>query len=87
MASRFEILDKEYIENKIIARSGERTFSYNGQLGQFQQLLKTQVILILNFTRPHAITYTNQYIIELGIQETEFCYLSQVFPSRNKYPS
>ena len=29
------------------------------RLGQFQQLLKTQVILILNFTRPHAITYTN----------------------------
>ena len=27
--------------------------------GQFQQLLKTQVILIVNFTRPHAITYTN----------------------------
>ena len=23
-----------------------------------QQLLKTRVILILNFTRPHAITYT-----------------------------
>ena len=29
------------------------------RLGQFQQLLKTRVILILNFTRPHAITYTN----------------------------
>ena len=28
------------------------------RLGQFQQLLKTRVILILNFTRPHAITYT-----------------------------
>ena len=28
-------------------------------IGQFQQLLKTGVILILNFTRPHAITYTN----------------------------
>ena len=28
------------------------------RLGQFQQLLKTHVILILNFTRPHAITYT-----------------------------
>ena len=24
-----------------------------------QQLLKTRVILILNFTRPHVITYTN----------------------------
>ena len=31
------------------------------RLGQFQQLLKTQVILILNFTRPHAITYTNPH--------------------------
>ena len=30
------------------------------RLGQFQQLLKTRVILILNFTRPHAITYTKQ---------------------------
>ena len=29
------------------------------RLGQFQRLLKTQVILILNFTRPHGITYTN----------------------------
>ena len=29
------------------------------RLGQFQQLLKTPVILILNFTRPRAITYTN----------------------------
>ena len=29
------------------------------RLGQFQQLLKTRVMLILNFTRPHAITYTN----------------------------
>ena len=28
------------------------------RLGQFQQLLKTRVILILNFTRPRAITYT-----------------------------
>ena len=28
-------------------------------LGQFQVLMKTQVILILNFTRPRAITYTN----------------------------
>ena len=28
------------------------------RLGQFPQLLKTRVILILNFTRPHAITYT-----------------------------
>ena len=29
------------------------------RLGQFQRLLKTRVILILHFTRPHAITYTN----------------------------
>ena len=29
------------------------------RLVQFQQLLKTRVILILNFTRPHVITYTN----------------------------
>ena len=29
------------------------------RLGQFQQLLKTLVILILNFTPLHAITYTN----------------------------
>ena len=29
------------------------------RLRQFQQLLKTQVILILDFTRPHAITHTN----------------------------
>ena len=28
-------------------------------LGRFQQLLKTRMILIRNFTRPHAITYTN----------------------------
>ena len=32
-------------------QSGEGTFSKSG--------LKTRVILILNFTRPHAITYTN----------------------------
>ena len=28
---------------------------------KFQQLLKTRAILILNSTRPHAITYTNKY--------------------------
>ena len=28
-------------------------------LGQFLQFLKTRVILILNFTRPHATTHTN----------------------------
>ena len=30
------------------------------RLGQFQQPLKTRVTLILNFTRPNAITYTNR---------------------------
>ena len=30
------------------------------QIGQFQQLLKTHVILILNCTSPHTITYTNR---------------------------
>ena len=29
------------------------------KLHKFQQLPKTRVKLILNFTRPHAITYTN----------------------------
>ena len=29
------------------------------RLEQFQQLLKTRVILIVNFTRPHEITNTN----------------------------
>ena len=33
------------------------------RLGQFQQLLKTRVILILNFTLPHAITYTDLLIL------------------------
>ena len=32
------------------------------RLRQFQQLLKTRVILILNFTRPHAITYTKSVL-------------------------
>ena len=30
------------------------------RLEQFQQFLKTRVILILNFTRAHAITYTKK---------------------------
>ena len=30
------------------------------RLGQFQQLLKTRVILIFNVTRPNAITYTKR---------------------------
>ena len=32
------------------------------ETGLFQLLLKTRVILILNFTRPHAITYTNSRV-------------------------
>ena len=39
------------------------------RLGQFQQLLKTRVILILNFTRPHAITYTNPASRVLNIHQ------------------
>ena len=35
----------------------------------FQKLLETQVILILNFTRPHAITYTKQYISVRSLTE------------------
>ena len=35
------------------------------RLGQF---LKTRVILILNFTRPHAITHTN--IDRMGLSNT-----------------
>jgi len=37
------------------------------RLGQFHQLLKTRVILILNFTRPHGITST--YNISREISE------------------
>jgi len=33
------------------------------RLEQFQQLLKTCVILILSFTRPHAITYTKKLMM------------------------
>ena len=33
-------------------------------IGQFLQFLKTQVILILNFTRPHAIAHTNYYFTQ-----------------------
>ena len=38
-----------------------KTFLFGGcklRLKQFQQLLKTQVVLILNFTPPHAIIFT-----------------------------
>ena len=105
MASRFEIVDEEYIkelkdksENENTRKSteywknvfkkwaNERNFQANleecesderllksafrnsvispshlcfQKLLKFQQLLKTRVILILNFTRPHAITYAN----------------------------
>ena len=46
------------------------------RLGQFLQFLKTRVILILNFTRPHAITHTITKMIiynwatYIGIKET-----------------
>ena len=36
------------------------------RLGQFLQFLKTRVILILNFTRPHAITHTKSEKRETG---------------------
>ena len=42
----------------VFSKVGEITL-VAAQLGQFHQLLKTRVIIILNFTRPHAITYTN----------------------------
>ena len=47
------------------------------RLGQFHQILKTQVILILNFTRPHAITYTNTLRTNLpvGIFKVSFMQL------------
>ena len=32
---------------------------YVVNIGQFKQLLKTRVILILNFTRPYSISHTN----------------------------
>ena len=32
------------------------------RLGQFLQFLKTRVISILSFTRPHAITHTKRII-------------------------
>ena len=70
MASRFEIVDEEYIEELKDKSENENTRKSTeyckkvaaARLGQFQQLLKTQVILILNFTRPHAITYTNSKV-------------------------
>ena len=41
------------------------------RLGQFLQFLKTSVILILNFTRPHAITHTNIIGNEILLQPFE----------------
>ena len=35
-------------------------FLLTALFGQFQQLLKTRLVLIHNFTRHHAITYTNR---------------------------
>ena len=44
------------------------------RLGQFQQLLKTRVILILNFTRPHAITYTNRVFTKFVAAKSLYLY-------------
>ena len=44
------------------------------RLEQFQQLLNTRAILILKFTRPYAITYTNVfylYFINSGFEKTK----------------
>ena len=44
------------------------------RLEQFQQLLNTRVILILKYTRPHAITYTNVFylhFINSGFEKTK----------------
>ena len=41
------------------------------RLGQFLQFLKTRVMLILNFTRPHAITHTNGLLNQSGA--SKFC--------------
>ena len=43
------------------------------RLGQFQQLLKTRVILILNFTRPRAITYTNLATLKYNLTLATDC--------------
>ena len=49
------------------------------RLGQFLQFLKTRVILILNFTRPHAITNTKHRLLNLCKSRIyrEFCQDSQ----------
>ena len=59
------------------------------RLGQFQQLLKTRAILILNFTRPHAITYTNKYFffaefIIAFFRPTSWVILKQLDPSPSR---
>ena len=45
---------------------------------QFQELLKTRVILILNFTRPLAITYTK---IDLGSEREKHLNSPTILPS------
>ena len=61
MASLFEIIDEEYIEELKHKSENENTKNSTkwwknvARLGQIQQLLKTRVILIFNY----AITYTN----------------------------
>ena len=51
------------------------------RLGQFQQLPKTRVILILNFTRPHAITYTNSSLKCSLSNFSRICTHSYIFPN------
>ena len=42
------------------------------RLGHFQQLPKTRVIImILNFTRPHSITYTKQIPAKAAVTTSE----------------
>ena len=56
------------------------------RLGQFQQLLKTRVILILNFTRPHAITYTNSQASDIVISDKAwFSYVGKIPNERGFY--
>ena len=60
MASRFEIVHEENIEEvktraKMKHEEKDIVLEERFQKVGFQKLLKTRVILILNFTRPHAI--------------------------------
>ena len=48
------------------------------QIGKVQQLLKKRMIFILNFTRPHAITYT-KLIVTYEVAST----LSQIVSGGN----